>query len=92
MLLIPNDAFSVVLYTFFLEYSSNPFIGYNDKILHEFEELEIPFLTVTNISILPAFEMLNSCVLCEVMLFVCMVLLIWISSMTQFQVRPTLCP
>lgn len=81
MLLILNNVFFVVLYIFFFEYSLNLFIGYNDKILYEFEEFEILFLIVINILILFVFEMLNSCVFCEVMLFVCMVLLILILFM-----------
>lgn len=70
MLLILNNVFFFVLYIFFFEYSLNLFIGYNDKILYEVEEFEILFLIVIKILIWFVFEMLNSCVFCEVILFV----------------------
>lgn len=86
--LIPNNAVSVVLYTALLEYSSHPLIWYNDKIRQEFEELETSFETLIKILIFPAFEILNRCVFCDVLLYVCMVLLIFIACMIQFQERP----
>lgn len=70
MLLILNNVFFFVLYIFFFEYSLNLFIGYNDKILYEVEEFEILFLIVIKILIWFVFEMFNSCVFCEVILFV----------------------